>query len=70
MSARAIREAQRPNQEMMEVKIDMVKDLVCGMNVDEKTAKFKSERKSKTYYFCSHACKTAFDENPARYAIK
>lgn len=46
----------------------MVKDLVCGMTVDEKKAKFKSEYKGKTYYFCSPACKTSFDKNPAKYA--
>jgi YHS domain-containing protein len=45
----------------------MAKDLVCGMSVNEKTAKFKSEHKGKTYYFCSQACKTTFDKNPARY---
>jgi len=55
---------------MMEVKIDMVKDLVCGMNVDEKTAKFKSEHKGRTYYFCNPTCKTTFDKNPTKYAVK
>ena len=29
--------------------MNMAKDPVCGMNVDEKTAKIKSEYKSKTY---------------------
>jgi len=46
----------------------MAKDPVCGMMVDEKTAKFKSEHKGKTYYFCSQMCKTAFDKNPMKYA--
>jgi YHS domain-containing protein len=55
---------------MMEVKINMVKDLVCGMNVDEKTAKFKSEHKGRTYYFCGQTCKTSFDKNPTKYAGK
>ena len=45
----------------------MAKDPVCGMDVDEKTAKLRSEHMSKTYYFCSQACKTAFDKNPAKY---
>lgn len=45
----------------------MVKDVVCGMNIDEKTAKFKSDYQGKTYYFCSSACKTNFDKNPAKY---
>jgi hypothetical protein len=33
----------------MEVRISMVKDPVCGMNVDEKTATLKSEYMGKTY---------------------
>jgi len=45
----------------------MAKDPVCGMSVDEKTAKFKSEHMGKTYYFCSQMCKTTFDKNPAKY---
>jgi len=44
-----------------------VKDPVCGMTVDEKTAKYKSDHNGKTYYFCSASCKTVFDKNPARY---
>lgn len=46
----------------------MAKDPVCGMSVDEGSARFKSEYKGKTYYFCSRACKTAFDKDPAKYA--
>jgi YHS domain-containing protein len=45
----------------------MAKDPVCGMNVDEKTAKFKSEHMGKTYYFCNQACKTTFDKNPMKF---
>ena len=45
----------------------MAKDLVCGMEVDEKTAAAKSEYMGKTYYFCAPGCKKAFDENPAKY---
>ncbi len=44
-----------------------VKDPVCGMDVDPKTAPAKSEHMGKTYYFCSPGCKKAFDANPARY---
>lgn len=46
----------------------MVKDPVCKMDVNEKTAKFKSEYNGKTYYFCAPGCKTAFDKNPGKYA--
>jgi Cu+-exporting ATPase len=45
----------------------MAKDPVCGMMVDEKTAKLKSEHMGKTYYFCSSACKTAFDNTPSKF---
>lgn len=45
----------------------MAIDLVCGMTVDEKTCKIKSEYKGKTYYFCGPGCKKAFDSNPTKY---
>jgi YHS domain-containing protein len=46
----------------------MAKDPICGMNVDEKTAKLKSDYKGKTYYFCAQSCKATFDKNPEKYA--
>lgn len=46
----------------------MVMDLVCGMELDRKDAKLKSEYKGKTYYFCSQGCKTHFDNDPGKYA--
>ena len=45
----------------------MAIDPVCMMTVDEKTAKFKSEYKGKTYYFCAPGCKKSFEDNPAKY---
>lgn len=45
----------------------MVKDPVCGMDVDPKTAAGKSEYKGQTYYFCSLGCKKAFDKEPQKY---
>ena len=44
----------------------MAKDLVCGMDVDEKTAKFKANYKRVTYYFCAPGCKKVFEENPEK----
>jgi len=41
----------------------MVKDPVCGMDVDVKEAKKKSlvvKKKGKTHYFCSEKCKSKF----------
>lgn len=45
----------------------MAKDLVCNMDVDEKTAKWKTTYKGKTYYFCAPGCKSEFEENPEMY---
>ncbi|HLN88519.1 MAG TPA: YHS domain-containing protein [Candidatus Binatia bacterium] len=46
----------------------MARDPVCGMMVDEKKGKFKSDYNGKTYYFCAPGCKTTFDKNPTKYA--
>ena len=48
----------------------MVKDPVCGMQVDESKAPAQTQYQGKTYYFCSSACKTKFDANPSQYAQK
>jgi YHS domain-containing protein len=45
----------------------MAKDPVCGMEVDEKTAQWKSEYKGNTYYFCAEHCKQVFDKKPNRF---
>jgi len=50
-----------------EAKMNMAKDPICGMNVDEKTAKIKSEYNGKIYYFCAPGCKSTFDKNPSKY---
>jgi len=46
----------------------MQKDPICGMMVDEKTAKLKSEHEGKTFYFCSSGCKNTFDKDPHKFA--
>jgi YHS domain-containing protein len=45
----------------------MARDLVCGMDVDEKTAKYKTTYKGKTYYFCAPGCKKTFEADPEKY---
>lgn len=47
----------------------MAKDPVCGMDVDERRAKDKSERDGQTYYFCCPGCKAAFEKEPAKYIV-
>ncbi len=45
----------------------MAIDPICKMDVDEKSAQYKTEYKGKVYYFCAAACKNAFEENPDKY---
>jgi YHS domain-containing protein len=45
----------------------LVKDLVCGMEIDPKEAAGMSEYNGQTYYFCSVGCKKAFDKEPEKY---
>jgi len=48
----------------------MVKDPVCGMEVDPKAVTEKSEYQGQTYYFCSPGCEKAFDKEPQKYIMK
>ncbi|MDP7385421.1 MAG: YHS domain-containing protein, partial [Nitrospinota bacterium] len=43
-----------------EAEAETVKDPVCGMNVDLKTAVHKHEHEGETHYFCSEGCLTKF----------
>ncbi|MBI3841137.1 MAG: YHS domain-containing protein [Thaumarchaeota archaeon] len=46
----------------------MAIDPVCGMTVDEKSARFRSDYSGKTYFFCSQGCYKSFTAEPAKYA--
>jgi membrane fusion protein, copper/silver efflux system len=49
----------------------MVKDPVCGMDVDPMSPGIlKGEYSGETYYFCGEMCKKKFDANPGAYARK
>ncbi|HDP97066.1 MAG TPA: YHS domain-containing protein [Euryarchaeota archaeon] len=37
------------------------------MEVDEKTAKFKTQYKGNTYYFCAPGCKVTFEKSPEKF---
>lgn len=45
-----------------------VKDPVCGMVIDDKSAVGSSQYQGQTYYFCSTDCKSEFDAAPSDYA--
>lgn len=47
----------------------MTRDLVCGMNVDEKTTPHKSTYENREYAFCGAGCKATFDKHPEKYAL-
>ena len=45
----------------------MAKDPVCGMDVDESTAKHTAQHNGQTYYFCAPGCKKAFEADPQKF---
>lgn len=45
----------------------MVKDPVCGMDVDETKTTETSEYKGSTYVFCSASCQAKFENNPGAF---
>ncbi len=47
----------------------MVLDLVCGMRISKEEAKFSTEYKANTYYFCSPGCKAQFDADPEKFLV-
>lgn len=44
------------------------KDPVCGMEVEERSALWKSSQKGQTYIFCSKECQNQFDQHPEKYS--
>jgi len=48
----------------------VVKDPVCGMDVETATAAGHTEYKGETYYFCGSKCKESFDRDPEQYLGK
>jgi len=45
----------------------MVKDPVCGMEIDPKTAFATREHSGRKFYFCSQSCVDKFDADPHKY---
>jgi P-type Cu+ transporter len=46
---------------------DLIRDPVCGMNVNPATTKLKIDHGGRTYYFCSASCLQKFTANPTAY---
>ena len=47
----------------------MVKDPVCGMEIDPPSAFAQREHMGQTFYFCSQNCVDQFDADPHKYAM-
>ena len=45
----------------------LVKDPVCGMDVDPATSPYSSERDGQTHHFCSARCQAKFEASPETY---
>ncbi len=48
----------------------MVKDPVCGMDLNVGQSTARATHEGTTYYFCSDGCKRSFETEPVRYAGK
>ena len=48
----------------------IVKDPVCGMDIDTSTAAGHTDHAGQTYYFCGSKCKEKFDHKPTQYLGK
>ena len=46
----------------------MATDPVCKMSVDEEAAAAKAAYNSRTFYFCSEACKKKSESEPKKFA--
>jgi len=46
---------------------NMVRDPVCGMEVDERKAEFRWSYRGTVYYFCSAVCMRGFRRRPEKY---
>jgi Cu+-exporting ATPase len=45
----------------------VMKDPVCGMDIETATAAEQTEYKGQTFYFCGSKCKEKFDLKPDQY---
>jgi YHS domain-containing protein len=48
----------------------LVRDPVCGMSIDPAPASQRAEFGGATYYFCSAACRSAFESDPSKYTVR
>jgi len=64
------RAAAQKAQTQSPVLSEEAKDPICGMLVDMSGAKYKSEFRGNSFYFCCSGCKQKFDLQPEKYALR
>jgi P-type Cu+ transporter len=45
----------------------IVKDPVCGMDVDTETSRLSFEHEGQTFWFCGKGCLLEFKDDPAKF---
>lgn len=45
----------------------LLTDPVCGAEMLDEDAAFRSVHEGDTYYFCDEGCRTKFDDEPSRF---
>ncbi|KAA3597033.1 MAG: YHS domain-containing protein [Candidatus Scalindua sp. AMX11] len=53
--------------EVISKRTDIIKDPVCGMEVNDLKKSLSAVHKEKDYYFCSEYCKKTFKNDPESY---
>jgi xanthine dehydrogenase accessory factor len=53
---------------MLPVLYTEAKDPICGMMVDTTKARYKTQYRDKSFYFCCAGCKDTFEQHPETYA--
>ncbi len=48
----------------------MVKDPVCGMEIDESQAAAQTTYQGQAYFFCSEDCRNTFENDPKEFVGK
>jgi len=66
-SARPASQKSTNEREIKMTSTTVVKDPVCGMDIETATAAGQTEYKGQTYYFCGAKCKETFDLTPDQY---
>ena len=58
-------DARAPQKEV--AMVAMVRDPVCGMEIDPAASAETTEYEGEKYYFCNQDCKKSFDQDPEKY---